>query len=163
MLIIYFSFNEFLFYYQGTEAVQAIDILEAKDTSIYHEEKEARWLGFTSSKKQRGSLWNPNAFFKMPKLKFLRIRSICPQFVPKYLPNKLTYLEWCNYPSKSLLCFLPNELVQLRLQCSKIELLWGGMKVRVLINIFIQICFKTSIKNTRKLIILNFFLFLIEF
>ena len=163
MLIIYFSFNEFLFYYQGTEAVQALDIWEAKDSSIYHEEKEARWLGFTSSKRQKVSLWNPNAFFKMPKLKFLRIRSICPQFVPEYLPNKLTYLEWSNYPSKSLLCFFPNELVQLRLQCSKIELLWGGMKVRVLINILIQICFKTSIKNTGKLIILNFFLFLIEF
>ncbi|KAF3948185.1 hypothetical protein CMV_025785, partial [Castanea mollissima] len=27
----------------GTEAVQAIDIWEAKDTSIYQEEKEARW------------------------------------------------------------------------------------------------------------------------
>ena len=93
MLIIYFSFNEFLFYYQGTEAIQAIDIWEAKDTSIYHEEKEASWLGFTSSKKQKVSLWNPNAFFKMPKLKFLRIRSICPQFVPEYLPNDLTYLE----------------------------------------------------------------------
>ena len=159
MLIIYFSFNEFLFYYQGTEAVQAIDILEAKDTSIYHEEKEACWLGFRPSKKQKVSFWKPNAFIKMPNLKFLRIRSICPQFVPKYLPDKLTYLEWSNYPSKSLLCFFPNELVQLRLQCSKIELLWGGMKVRVLINILIQICFKTSITNTRKLIILNFFFF----
>ena len=159
MLIIYFAFNEFLFYYQGTEAVQALDIWEAKDSSIYHEEKEARWLGFTSSKRQKVSLWNPNAFFKMPKLKFLRIRSICPQFVPEYLPNDLTYLEWSNYPSKSLPCFLPNELVQLHLQLSKIELLWGGMKVRVLINILIQICFKTSITNTRKLIILNFFFF----
>ena len=159
MLIIYFAFNEFLFYYQGTEAVQALDIWEAKDSSIYHEEKEARLLGFTSSKRQKVSLWNPNAFFKMPKLKFLRIRSICPQFVPEYLPNDLTYLEWSNYPSKSLPCFLPNELVQLHLQLSKIELLWGGMKVRVLINILIQICFKTSITNTRKLIILNFFFF----
>ncbi|KAM4085496.1 hypothetical protein ACJW30_10G032400 [Castanea mollissima] len=112
----------------GTEAVQAIDIWEAKDTSIYQEEKEARWLGFTSSKRQKVSLWNPNAFFKMPKLKFLRIRSVCPQFVPEYLPNKLAYLEWSNYPSKSLLHFLPDELVQLRLQCSKIELLWGGIK-----------------------------------
>ena len=161
MLIIYFAFNEFLFYYQGTEAVQALDIWEAKDSSIYHEEKEARWLGFTSSKRQKVSLWNPNAFFKMPKLKFLRIRSICPQFVPEYLPNDLTYLEWSNYPSKLLPCFLPNELVQLHLQLSKIELLWGGMKVRVLINILIQICFKTSITNTRKLIILNFFFFFI--
>ena len=159
MLIIYCAFNEFFFYYQGTEVVQAIDIWEAKDTSIYHEENEARWLGFRPSKKQKVSFWNPNAFLKMPNLKFLRIHNICPQFVPKYLPNKLTYLEWSNYPSKSLPCFFPNELVQLRLQCSKIKLLWGGMKVRVLINILVQICFKISITNTRKLIILNFFFF----
>ena len=159
MLIIYFAFNEFFFYYQGTEVVQAIDIWEAKDTSIYHEENEARWLGFRPSKKQKVSFWNHNAFLKMPNLKFLRIHNICPQFVPEYLPNKLTYLEWSNYPSKSLPCFFPNELVQLRLHCSKIRLLWGGMKVRVLINILVQICFKISITNTRKLIILNFFFF----
>ena len=159
MLIIYFAFNEFFFYYQGTEVVQAIDIWEAKDTSIYHEENEARWLGFRPSKKQKVSFWNPNAFLKMTNLKFLRIHNICPQFVPEYLPNKLTYLEWSNYPSKSLPCFFPNELVQLRLQCSKIKVLWEGMKVRVLINILVQICFKISITNTRKLIILNFFFF----
>ena len=122
--LIYFAFNEFLFYYQGTEAVQALDIWEAKDSSIYHEEKETRWLGFTSSKKQKGSLWNPNAFFKMPKLKFLRIRSICPQFVPEYLPNKLTYLEWCNYPSKSLLCFCQMSLFNFI--CSLVKLNYFG-------------------------------------
>ena len=159
MLIIYFAFNKFFFYYQGTEVVQAIDIWEAKDTSIYHEENEARWLGFRPSKKQKVSFWNPNAFLKMPNLKFLRIHNICPQFVPEYLPNKLAYLEWSNYPSKSLPRFFPNELVQLHLQCSKIKLLWEGMKVRVLINILVQICFKISITNTRKLIILNFFFF----
>ena len=143
MLIIYFAFNKFLFYYQGTEAVQAIDL--------------------RPSKKQKVSFWNPNSFLKMPNLKFLRIHNICQQFVPKYLPNKLTYLEWSDYPSKLLPCFFPSELVQLHLQYSKIKLLWGGMKVRVLINILVQICFKISITNTRKLIILNFFLFLIEF
>ena len=97
--------------------------------------------GFTSSKKQKGPLWNPNAFLKMPNIKFMRIRGICPQRVPKYLSNNLRYLEWSDYPSKSLPCSQLDELVELRLLHSKIELLWGGMKVRLLISIFNQICF----------------------
>ena len=72
----------------------------------------------------------------------MRIRNICPQHVPKYLANNLRYLEWSDYPSKSLPCFQPDELVELRLSRSKIELLCGGMKVRLLISIFIQICFE---------------------
>ena len=139
------------------------------DTSIYHDEKEAccgwvlsalpweglallvtlrEWIqrslssqGVTSSKKQKGPLWNPNAFLKMPNIKFMRIRNICPQHVPNYLSNDLRYLEGSDYPSKSLPCFQPDELVELRLPRSKIELLWGGMKVRLVISIFTQICF----------------------
>ena len=129
MLIIYFAFHGFLLFYQGTEKVQAMDIRDV------------------SSKNQNVSFWNPNAFLKMPNLKFLRNHFICPQFVPKYLPDKLTYFEWSNYPSKSLPCSFSNVLVQLHLQCSKIELLWRGMKVSVLITILIQICFKISIIN----------------
>nr|XP_023913180.1 TMV resistance protein N-like [Quercus suber] len=49
--------------------------------------------------------------------------------VPKYLPNTLRYLDWSDYPAKSLPCFQPDELVQLCLLRSKIELLWGGMKI----------------------------------
>ena len=119
MLIIYFAFHKFLFYYQGTGNVQAIDIKGAKYTRIYHEEKEAcwrpqglaplvtlqgwvlcalSWQGFTSSKKPEWLLWNPNAFLKMPNIKFMRICNICPQHVPKYLSNNLRYLEWNDYP-----------------------------------------------------------------
>ena len=161
MLIIYFAFHEFLFYYQGTGNVQAIDIKGAKDTRIYHEEKEAcwrpqelaplvtlqrwvlsvlSWQGFTSSKKPEGLYLNSKAFLKMHNLKFLRIHSVCLQLDTLPLPNSVRYLESNDYPLKSLYS-LPAGLVELRLVRSKIELLWGGMKVRLFISIFIQICF----------------------
>ena len=98
------------------------------------------WQGFTSSKKPEGPVWNPNAFLKMPDLKFLRIRSISLQWDILPLPNHLSYFECNDYPLKSLHS-LPAGLVELRLPHSKILQLWGGMKVRLLINIFIQICF----------------------
>ena len=143
MLIIYFAFHEFLFYCQGTGNVQAIDIKGAKDTRIYHEEKEACWRPqelASYHQKPEGLYLNPKAFLKMHNLKFLRIRSICLQLETFPLPSSLRYLEFNDYPLKSLYS-LPAGLVELRLLRSKIELLWGGMKVRLLISIFIQICF----------------------
>ena len=97
------------------------------------------WQGFTSSKKQKGPLWNPNAFLKMPNLKFLRVRNINLLHVTTQLSNNLRFIEWSDYPSRLLPCFQPNELVQLHLQRSKIVILWEGKKVKVLISIFIQI------------------------
>ena len=77
--------------------------------------------------------WNPDAFSKMCNLKFLRIRNIYFQHGPKHLSNDLRVLHWSEYPSKSLpLSFQSDELVQLRLQGSKIKRLWIGIKVRVL-------------------------------
>ena len=180
MLIIYFAFHKFLFYYQGTKNVQAMDIKGAKDTSIYHEEKDAcwrpqglaplvtlqgwvlnalswqglallvtlwgwvqrtlSWEGFTSSKKPKGLLRDPNTFLKMYNLKFLRIHSVSLQLDTSHLPNGLSYLECNDYPLKSLHS-LPAGLGELRLLRSKLKLLWVGMKVRLLISIFIQICF----------------------
>ncbi|XP_050266631.1 disease resistance protein RUN1-like [Quercus robur] len=102
----------------GTKKVKAMDIRGAEEC----------WRGFTFSKKQKRPLWNPNAFLKMSNLKFLRVRNVFPQHVPKHLPNSLRYLEWSGYLAKSLPCFQPNELVQLHLQHSKIEFLWEGMK-----------------------------------
>ena len=96
--------------------------------------------GFTSSKRPEGLLWNPNAFLKMPNLKFLKIHCISLQLDNLPLPNNLSYFECDGYLLKSL-DSLPAGLVELRLLRSKIELLWGGMKVRLLISIFIQICF----------------------
>ena len=97
------------------------------------------WQGFTSSKKQKGPLWNPNAFLKMPNLKFLRVRNINLLHVTTQLSNNLRFIEWSDYPSRLLPYFQPNELVQLHLQRSKIVILWEGKKVKVLISIFIQI------------------------
>ncbi|XP_065619192.1 disease resistance protein RUN1 isoform X2 [Quercus suber] len=91
-------------------------------------QKTLSWQGFTSSKKPKGLLWNPNAFLKMHNLKFLRIRSISLQLDTLRLPNNLSYLECNDYPLKSLHS-LPAGLVALHLPRSKIELLWGGMKI----------------------------------
>ncbi|GMY19730.1 TMV resistance protein N-like [Fagus crenata] len=94
----------------GTDSVQAIDM-----RSIHCEGKEAHW--------------NPDAFSKMCNLKFLRIRNIYFQHGPKHLSNDLRVLDWSEYPSKSLpLSFQSDELVQLRLQGSKIKRLWIGIK-----------------------------------
>ena len=103
-------------------------------------QKTLSWRGFTSSKNQIGPLWNLNAFLKIPNLKLLRIRNINLLHVPTHLPNNLRIIEWSDYPSKSSPYFQLDELVQLRLQWSKIVRLWEGMKVGALISILIQIC-----------------------
>ena len=99
------------------------------------------YLGKAShhQKNKKGSLWNPNTFLNMPNLKFLRVRNINLLHVPTQLSNNFKFIEWSDYPSKSLPYFQPNELVQLHLRRSKIVILWEGKKVRVLISIFIQI------------------------
>ena len=103
-------------------------------------ERTLSWQGFKSSKKQKGPLWNPNAFSKMPNLKFLRVQNIYLERAPKHLPDNLRFIEWSDYPSKLLPRFQLEKLVQLRLERSKIEILWKGMKVREFISILIQIC-----------------------
>ena len=115
--------NSFLnFDYQGTEAVQAMDIWD----DYFPEEQEATW--------------NPDAFLKMYKLKFLRVNDI--DYVPTHFPDDLRILDWTSYPSKSLpSSFQLDELVQLRLQYSKIEQLWIGIKVSVFLSILLQLCF----------------------
>ena len=123
-------FTNSFFYYQGTVNVQAIDIKGAKDTRIYQEWflSALSWQGFTSPEKQK---WLPNALLNMPNVKFLRLHNISLQLYT--LPNDLRYFEFIDYPFKSLPP-LPDELVELHLPRSKIELLWEGMKVRLLIS-----------------------------
>ncbi|XP_021809133.1 TMV resistance protein N-like [Prunus avium] len=76
--------------------------------------------------------WNPEAFTKMCKLKLLKINNLCLSLGPKYLPNSLRFLEWSWYPSKCLPpSFQPVELAELRLQHSKIDHLWNGIKYMV--------------------------------
>ncbi|KAL6269508.1 hypothetical protein ACE6H2_026419 [Prunus campanulata] len=76
--------------------------------------------------------WNPEAFTKMCKLKLLKINNLSLSLGPKYLPNSLRFLEWSWYPSKCLPpSFQPVELAELRLQHSKIDHLWNGIKYMV--------------------------------
>ena len=116
MVIINFAIHQFLLDYQGTEALKAMDIV-----STYNEQQDV--------------CWNLEAFLKMDNLKFLRICGIL--HVPTQLPNDLKILDWILYPSKSLQSsFQLDELVQLCLQQSKIEQLWIGIKVSILLKIF---------------------------
>lgn len=51
----------------------------------------------------------------------------------RYLPRSLRYLDWPNYPLKSLATnFEPHNLVKLGLRSSKIKRLWSGVKVYLL-------------------------------
>jgi hypothetical protein len=48
----------------------------------------------------------------------------------EYLPNKLRYLRWDGFPSKSLPpAFRAEHLVELHLRDSKLVKLWTGVKV----------------------------------
>ncbi|GMY19155.1 TMV resistance protein N-like [Fagus crenata] len=82
------------------------------------------------------------AFSKMKKLRLLKIGSMqLPQGpirgnvqLPEglnYLSNELRVIEWHGYPLKSMPTnFQPNQLVELRLRCSRIKQLWKGILVR---------------------------------
>ncbi|KAL4594474.1 hypothetical protein ACB092_12G023500 [Castanea dentata] len=73
--------------------------------------------------------WNLEAFPKMPNLKLLIIHHVQLLHGPKHLSNNLRFLDWSEYPSKSLPSnFQPVELVELHLLYSKIEWLWKGTK-----------------------------------
>ncbi|XP_075650310.1 TMV resistance protein N-like [Castanea sativa] len=73
--------------------------------------------------------WDPESFSKMHHLKFLIIGNFHLSHGPKHLSNDLGFLDWSEYPSKSLpASFQPNELIELHLCCSNIERLWKGTK-----------------------------------
>ncbi|XP_062024435.1 TMV resistance protein N-like [Rosa rugosa] len=73
--------------------------------------------------------WNPKAFSKMSKLKFLKMQNLVLCQGPEYLPDAIRVLEWAWYPSKSLPPnFQPVELIEIILHHSKIEQLWHGIK-----------------------------------
>jgi len=71
------------------------------------------------------------AFSKMSKLRLLKINNVQLSEGPEDLSNKLRFLEWHSYPSKSLPAGLQvDELVELHMANSSIEQLWYGYKVR---------------------------------
>ena len=91
--------------------------------------------GSSELKKSKEAHWNPEAFSKMANLKLLIIYGVHLLHGPKHLPNDLRFLDWSEYPLKSLpLSFQPDELVELHMRHSKIERLWKGTKVRLLFN-----------------------------
>ena len=95
---------------------------------------------------QQDVCWNPKAFSKMDNLKYLRIYGIL--HVPTHLPNDLRILGCILYPSKYLpSSFKLDELVQLCLQQRKIQQLWIGIKVNVLLSILLKLFFKITIND----------------
>jgi len=75
--------------------------------------------------------WNMEAFSKMSRLRLLKIDNVQLSEGPEDLSNKLRFLEWHSYPSKSLPAGLQvDELVELHMANSSIDQLWYGYKVR---------------------------------
>jgi hypothetical protein len=75
--------------------------------------------------------WNMEAFCKMSKLRLLKINNVQLSEGPEDLSNKLRFLEWHSYPSKSLPAALQvDELVELHMANSMIKQLWYECKVR---------------------------------
>ena len=100
--------------------------------------------------------WSPKAISQMYNLKFLRIDGIFHD--PQHLPNSLRVLCWRYYPSNSLPSTVQlDELVMLWLPQSKIEQLWIGTKVIVLLSILTTLHLTFNKSKTRKLIDLTSF------
>jgi hypothetical protein len=80
-----------------------------------------------------------DAFAMMDGLRFLNFRQHTLSMEDKmhlpptgleYLPNKLRYLKWCGFPSKSLPpSFRTERLVELHLCNNKLVKLWTGVQV----------------------------------
>lgn len=92
-----------------------------------------------------------DAFRKMPHLRVLkfyggdsykRSSNIHLQEPLEFLPEKLIYLEWKEYPSKSLPSFFrPEKLVVLKIPNGLVEKLWTGVKVHISIIIIHVVIF----------------------
>ncbi|KAJ6861127.1 hypothetical protein NC651_037261 [Populus alba x Populus x berolinensis] len=73
------------------------------------------------------SQWNMEAFSKMSRLRLLKINNVQLSEGPEDLSNKLRFLEWHSYPSKSLPVGLQvDQLVELHMANSSFEQLWYG-------------------------------------
>ncbi|PON82275.1 Leucine-rich repeat [Trema orientale] len=78
---------------------------------------------------------HPTAFFNMYKHRMLKLHSRFAKCILRFsqvlesLPDALRYLYWDDYPFKSLpLSFTGENLVELKLQYSKVERLWEGVQ-----------------------------------
>ncbi|XP_048439077.1 disease resistance protein RUN1 isoform X2 [Pyrus x bretschneideri] len=70
-----------------------------------------------------------NSFSMMKKLRFLGLYEAKLSNGLEYLPNGLRFLEWHNFPLKTLpSAFCPEHLVELHMTFSRLEHLWKGIK-----------------------------------
>ncbi|XP_020539061.2 disease resistance protein RUN1 [Jatropha curcas] len=68
---------------------------------------------------------NAKVFSKMKELRLLILRDVPTSQEVEYLSNELRYLEWHECPCKTFPSnFQPDKLVELHMQCSRIEQLW---------------------------------------
>ncbi|KAJ6861054.1 TMV resistance protein N-like [Populus alba x Populus x berolinensis] len=97
------------------------------------EKIEAIFLDMPGMKEAK---WNMKAFSKMSSLRLLKIDSVQLSEGPEDLSNKLRFLEWHPYPSKSLPAGLQvDELVELHMANNTLDQLWYGCKSAVNLKI----------------------------
>nr|ABF81430.1 TIR-NBS-LRR-TIR type disease resistance protein [Populus trichocarpa] len=109
------------------------DVCLALMDNIGKEKIEAIFLDMPGIKEAQ---WNMEAFSKMSRLRLLKINNVQLSEGPEDLSNKLRFLEWHSYPSKSLPASLQvDELVELHMANSSIEQLWYGCKSAINLKI----------------------------
>ncbi|KAJ6422008.1 hypothetical protein OIU84_027026 [Salix udensis] len=104
--------------------------------------EEIEGISLDISKLSRQIHLKPDAFAMMDGLRFLKFyfshfsednkdKMLLPCTGLQYLSNKLIYLHWDGFPSKSLpQTFCAEHLVELNLSRSKVEKLWTGVQRR---------------------------------
>ncbi|KAG5224784.1 disease resistance protein [Salix suchowensis] len=100
--------------------------------------EEIEGISLDISKLSRQIHLKPDAFAMMDGLRFLKFyfnysfdkdKILLPPTGLQYLSNKLIYLHWDGFPSKSLpQTFCAEHLVELNLSRSKVEKLWTGVQ-----------------------------------
>jgi hypothetical protein len=80
----------------------------------------------------------------MTEMRLLKISNLNLLGGLNYLSSELRVMEWHGYPLKSMpASFQSDKLIELRMHCSHIKLLWKGIKV---IFSLMQMCILLLIK-----------------
>ena len=109
---------------KGTEAIQGIVLSSGYDVRYAYWDTEALWTKAFSTR------WSIEAFSKTSQLKFLSLPCMILPSGLNYLPRSLKVLHWVGCPLETLpLVDESYEVVEIKLQHSKIEQLWHGKKV----------------------------------
>ncbi|KAI4324083.1 hypothetical protein L6164_023647 [Bauhinia variegata] len=117
--------NNILVKKKGTEAIQGIVL----DLPRGYETDERGALDLPQGYE---ACLHPNAFSKARQVKLLKLCKMLLSHGLNCLPSALKVLDWTECPLKSLpLTIELDELVNLKLCCSKLETLWNGAKFLV--------------------------------